>query len=880
MIVKKVKNPQKSASKSVRVDRLVDYICDPEHENSNEKCLYAGARGFISSDYASQKAEMLALSQEAVRSRDTINHYVLSWHEGEQPTPEHVEAAVTIFLDELGLTGHQLMYGLHADTDNIHLHIAVNRVHPDTLKVIKPNRGFDIEAAHRAIARIEEVQGWQRERNGRYQVLENGDVARGMRDLDAPRQPEQAKRDMEQRTGEKSAERIAIEEAAPIIKRAASWRELHEALAQKGMRYEKSGSGAMVFIGEVAVKASRADRAASLGKLQGRLGPYEAARGVPAKERRPQPVVEGVPGWESYIAARHAHYEEKAHAMAALKAAQQQEREAVAARRAQERAQVLKGRWQGRGELRNAFESLLAAERAAGKAALLDAQRAARAALRHRFRPFPDLEQWQREQQHPELAERWRFRANAPQQIRGERSVPAIARDIRDYSATVRGDGVHYRRNDQAEAVASFVDKGSEIDIYAWRERASVLAALQVAEQKWSGFTITGNAEYTKSCIELAVEHGFQIDNPELQEAIMQERQRVGQLTSKATPQRLDVAELTLFESYHAALGADRYRVTAIKLDENGGKMAFALDKEGGVSAGFTPQQIADRTAEMQRLQQRGENIYYTPLSATHHFILVDDIDKASWERLRCDGFSPAVVLETSPGNYQAILKMPKLGTPYDREIGNALTSALNRKYGDPKLSGAVHPHRAPGYQNRKPAHQRDDGTYPTVALVASDGGECERALTLCRQLASHLERSVARPPTPSNEKPTQQGELAVSARSALEACRRHHADLLKRHGDTSADLSRVDAMVAVRLRVTGHAQHDIQTALREFAPTTREKRSRNWDDYAKRTAAYAFGEAGSGQAAELAKYMERWKALEQTSQREKRIERDPGIGR
>jgi hypothetical protein len=647
------------------------------------------------------------------------------------------------------------------------------------------------------------------------------------------------------------------------------------------MRYEKSGSGAMVFIGEVAVKASRADRAASLGKLQGRLGPYEAARGVPATERRPQPVVEGVPGWESYIAARHAHYEEKMQAMAALKAAQQLERDTLAARRREERAQVLKERWQGRGELRNAFESLLASERAADKAAMLDAQRAARTALRHRFRPFPDLEQWQREREHPELAEQWRFRANAPLQIRGERSVPAIARDIRDYSATVHRDGVHYRRNDQAEAVPSFVDKGSEIDIYAWRERASVLAALQVAEQKWSSFTITGNAEYTKSCIELAVEHGFEIENPELQEAIMQERQRVKQLASKETPQRLEIAELTLFASYHAALGADRYRVTAIKLDGEGGKMAFALDKEGGVSAGFTPQQIAGHTAEMQRLQRRGENIYYTPLSATNHFILVDDIDKASWERLRRDGFSPAVVLESSPGNYQAILKVPKLGARYDREIGNALTLALNRKYGDPKLSGAVHPHRAPGYQNRKPAHQRDDGTYPTVALVASDGGECERALTLSRQLASQLERSVARPSMPPKNIPALEGELTVSARRALDACRRHHSDVLKRHGDASVDFSRVDAMIAVRLRVTGHAQHDIQDALREFAPTTREKQhGRNWQDYARRTAAYAFGAEGSTQASALSKYLEQWKALEHAPEKEKGKERDGGMSR
>jgi hypothetical protein len=881
MIVKKVKNPRKSASKAMRVSRLVDYITDPEHENNNEKCLYAGARGFISDDYVSQKAEMLALSQEAVRSRDTINHYVLSWHEGERPTPEQVEAAVTIFLDELGLSGHQAMYGLHADTDNIHLHIAVNRVHPDTLKVIKPNRGFDIEAAHRAIARIEEVQGWQRERNGRYQVLENGDLARGKRDVDVPRQPEQAKRDMEQRTGEKSAERIAIEEAAPIIKQAATWRDLHEALAQKGMRYEKSGSGAMVFVGEVAVKASRADRAASLGKLQARLGPYEAARRMLVKERAPQPVIDGVPGWDSYIAARHAHYAEKANALAALKASQQQERETRAARRRQERAHVLKDRWRGRGELRNAFESLLAAERAADKAAMLDAQRATRSALRHRFRPFPDFEQWQRERQHPELAEQWRFRANAPQQIRGERSAPAVARDIRDYSATVHDDGVHYRRNDQAEAVPSFVDKGREIDIYAWRERASVLAALQVAEQKWSNFIICGNAEYTKSCIELAVEHGFEIGNPELQEAIAQERQRVNRLAEKDAVPSVERAELRLFEAYHAALGAERYRVTAIKLDGDGGKMAFALDKEGGVSAGFTPQQIADHTAEMQRLQQRGENIYYTPLSATHHFILVDDLDKAGWDRLLRDGFAPAVVLESSPGNYQAILKVPKLGGAYDRDIGNALAAALNRNYGDPKLSGAVHPHRAPGYQNRKPLRQRGDGSYPTVGLVATNGGECARTLALCWQLAAQLDRSAARPSTLPNELPTPNAELTESVRSALEACRRHHADVLKRHGDASVDRSRVDAMVAVRLRVTGHAQHDIQAALREFAPTSREQQhGRNWDDYARRTAAYAFGASGSKQATELAKYLEQWKALEQSPQSEKTVERSRGISR
>ena len=121
---------------------------------------------------------MLALAQEAVRSKDPISHYVLSWREGEQPTPAQIEEAVEVFLDELGLNGHQALYGFHVDTGNAHLHLMINRVHPDTLKVIKPNKGFDLEAAHRAVARIEQVQGWQREEHGRYRVQSDGAVRR------------------------------------------------------------------------------------------------------------------------------------------------------------------------------------------------------------------------------------------------------------------------------------------------------------------------------------------------------------------------------------------------------------------------------------------------------------------------------------------------------------------------------------------------------------------------------------------------------------------------------------------------------------------------------------------------------------------------------
>lgn len=890
MIVKKVKNPQKAASKAVRVSRLTDYIREPERENSQEKCIHAGARGFITDEPQSQTAEMIALSQEAVRSKDTINHYVLSWREGEQPSPEQVEEAVSIFMDELGVKDHQAIYGLHADTDNLHLHLAINRVHPETLKVVKINNGFDIEAAHKAIARIENAQGWQREQNGRYQVLENGELGREHIDKDKPRQPAQPKRDMENRTGEKSAERIAIEDGAPIIKKAQTWEQLHRELAAKGMRYEKTGSGATLFVGDVGVKASSADRDASLSKLQKRLGAYQPPpQRQQVAQREPEPIKPDVPGWKDYITGRKAHYAEKNAAKLALDKRQEQERKQIAEQQKARRDELMRGNWKGKGEVLNAMRSVIAAEQAAEKAALKEKHQKQREQHRQQFRPYPDLEQWQRMQKSPELAEQWRHRASEPQRIEGASGEPPTPRDIRAYQPEIVGQQVHYSRKEEAGAGGgvSFVDKGKSIDIHDWRNRDSTLAALQLSAQKWGSFTVTGNDEYKAMCAKLAAEHGFKITNPELQERIQQERQRIQQERAQA----MKSEQLKQFERYAEAVGAERYRVTSIKMQADGRKQTFILDKKDGITRGFTPQEIEQRTPEMLRLQRRGENLYYTPLSDKKHHILIDDMNREKLERLIRDGYRPAVVLESSPGNYQAIITVPKLGTAHDKDVGNRLSDALNREYGDPKLSGAIHPHRAPGYENRKPKHQREDGSYPEVRLLKAERRECVKALALSSQIDAEYQRQAAlkaQQPERSKAKPAL--ELAAASGSAIDAYQRHYRDVIKRQRGGEVDLSRVDSMIAVRMRVTGHDQAAIEGAIRQCAPATRQKgEGRDWNDYAQRTARYAYSAAGDRQAAELGKYRQQWEKLEgrepvrqQEQAKAQKIERDnsPGMSR
>ncbi len=544
MVVKKVKNPKKSASKAARIGGLLDYILNPESKNENEKCVYAGSRGFLTDTPNGQKAEMLALSQEAVRSKDTVNHYVISWQEGEQPSHKQIDEAVNLFLDELGLTDHQTVYGLHADTDNLHLHLVINRVHPETLKVIKPNKGFDIEAAHKAIARIEHAQGWQREQHGRYQVLENGELGREHIEIAADssrkrRQPDQVIRDREQRTGEKSAQRIAIEDGAAIIQSATDWQTLHRRLAEKGIRYEKKGSGAMLYVGEVAIKPSSVDRAASLPHLQKRLGDYRPPN-HPLKmvERRPEPIETGQPGWETFIAGRKAHYAAKNTATLDLRKQQEAEIKQLASQQKAKREAILTGRWKGKGELLNAMRSVLAAEQAGEKAGLKEDHQQQWKQLRKQYRPFPDYQQWLTQQ--PELTDSRRYRHGDPQRIIGETAEPPTPRDIRAYTAKVQGRQVHYIRKDQKHRTAghgdtpAFIDKGREIDIHDWRNRDSVLAALQLSAQKWGHFKVNGNAEYKALCVQLAAEHGFKISNPELQANIENKRARKQQERAQA----------------------------------------------------------------------------------------------------------------------------------------------------------------------------------------------------------------------------------------------------------------------------------------------------------------------------------------------------------
>ncbi|MBR6674121.1 MAG: hypothetical protein IKL39_05305, partial [Mailhella sp.] len=93
--------------------------------------------------------------------------------------------------------------------------------------------------------------------------------------------------------------------------------ELHEGLAAVGLRFEKKGSGALVWVDDVAVKASSVDRSFSMPKLIKKLGEYE--EGDYAAERpsfTPAPVTEAETmfkeDWQEYQQERAAEKKKRA----------------------------------------------------------------------------------------------------------------------------------------------------------------------------------------------------------------------------------------------------------------------------------------------------------------------------------------------------------------------------------------------------------------------------------------------------------------------------------------------------------------------------------------------------------------------------------------
>jgi hypothetical protein len=233
---------------------------------------------------------MTAVAAQNTRVQDPAYHVVLSWPDGETPTDEQAFACGAHALRAVGMDGHQYVFGLHHDTKNAHLHIAVNRVSPDTFKVVYPDRDF--YKLDRAMRELELRFGWKHD-NGPYAVFERN----GVNVIDWRRAAPDTKgaiptaaADMERHADRESLFSYARGKPRDAVMTALkderlTWQQLHRVLAEHGLSLREKGQGFAIYdaagSAPTPVKASDVHEELSKARLVRRLGAFEQPGPMP-----------------------------------------------------------------------------------------------------------------------------------------------------------------------------------------------------------------------------------------------------------------------------------------------------------------------------------------------------------------------------------------------------------------------------------------------------------------------------------------------------------------------------------------------------------------------------------------------------------------------
>ena len=161
---------------SSKFDDLVNYSTNKSNkETKADKCI--AIRSHLIADITTASLEMNAVALQNTRCIDPAYHFILSWPEHEKPVPDAIFDAAEHAIAALGLSEHQYVVAIHGNTDNMHCHVSINRVHPETFK--SHNLYFPVKALHMAARESEIKHGWSHD-NGFYIVETNGRGRKGI----------------------------------------------------------------------------------------------------------------------------------------------------------------------------------------------------------------------------------------------------------------------------------------------------------------------------------------------------------------------------------------------------------------------------------------------------------------------------------------------------------------------------------------------------------------------------------------------------------------------------------------------------------------------------------------------------------------------------
>ena len=276
-----VRQEHREATDPASWTRLGAYILDTPH--AGEKVAWARATNCGHDDPGWAVKHILSVQGQNTRSKsDKSYHLVVSFPEGEQPTRVQMEDIEDRLCDALGFGEHQRVSAVHQNTDNWHLHVAINKVHPVTLRNTTPIRDhFRLQAA---CVELEIKHGLTQEPHTVDFAQSRERKARGRA------------ADFKARHGGQSFLAWTQKHARPALLAAlgegqGGWQAMHQVAAAYDLDLKLRGAGLVISHrsdGRLHVKASDVDRGLSLKAITDRLGPFrpsseQAQAGKPGK---------------------------------------------------------------------------------------------------------------------------------------------------------------------------------------------------------------------------------------------------------------------------------------------------------------------------------------------------------------------------------------------------------------------------------------------------------------------------------------------------------------------------------------------------------------------------------------------------------------------
>ena len=251
-----------------------------------------------------------------------------------------------------------------------------------------------------------------------------------------------------------------------------------------------------------------------------------------------------------------------------------------------------------------------------------------------------------------------------------------------------------------------------------------------------------------------------------------------------------------------------------------------------------TTDEILGRVGWLRHRNAQGADVYVRPAGSVG-LVLVDDLTRDALRQMGADGAAPAVIVETSPCNYQAWVRVAD--APTLPALATAVGRLLAERYGgDLNSSDWRHYGRLAGVTNRKERHRRADGLFPYVLLHAAVGRLAPAAAALLADARARLEAVVADDGGIAPEAFSRPEGAAVSVSPLGRLYQREVARLVPRY--PALDPSRIDWMIVVALarRFPDADDAALGQAMREGSPRLGERKAGHVDDYVTRTVARA----------------------------------------